>query len=232
MYDLKSAFILFLGCNMTSYEILRKTMVDTQVRPAGVSRFDVIEAISEVPRELFVPEKLKKLSYVEGNINLGGDGFIIEPRILAKLLQNLGISIKESVIVVGRGCGYTAAVIGKLSELVVGVDSSDMSVEMSNRAVISAGVDNTIMLDGELAVGAPQHGPYDVLVVSGGIHKISEQLVEQVKESGRIAAFFNEGGLTHARIGIKSRGVISWRTCFDCDIPLLKEFEAHNKFVF
>ena len=174
MYDLKSAFILFLGCNMTSYEILRKTMVDTQVRPAGVSRFDVIEAISEVPRELFVPEKLKKLSYVEGNINLGGDGFIIEPRILAKLLQNLGISIKESVIVVGRGCGYTAAVIGKLSELVVGVDSSDMSVEMSNRAVISAGVDNTIMLDGELAVGAPQHGPYDVLVVSGGIHKIGE----------------------------------------------------------
>ena len=62
MYDLKSAIILFLGCNMTSYEILRKTMVDTQVRPAGVSRFDVIEAISETPRELFIPDQLKELS--------------------------------------------------------------------------------------------------------------------------------------------------------------------------
>jgi len=207
-------------------------MVDTQVRPSGISSFDVIEAISQVPRELFVPDKLKTLSYVEGNINLGGEGFIIESRILAKLLQNLAINIKESVIVVGRGCGYTAAVIGKLSELVVAVDSNKANVEMSNIAAISAGVDNTIMVEGELAVGAPQHGPYDVLVFSGGIHQIPEQLLEQVKESGRIAAFFNEGSLTHAKIGIKSRGVISWRTCFDCDIPLLKEFEAHNKFVF
>lgn len=217
---------------MNSYENLRKTMVDTQVRPSGISSFDVIEAISQVPRELFVPDKLKTLSYVEGNINLGGEGFIIESRILAKLLQNLAINIKESVIVVGRGCGYTAAVIGKLSELVVAVDSNKANVEMSNIAAISAGVDNTIMVEGELAVGAPQHGPYDVLVFSGGIHQIPEQLLEQVKESGRIAAFFNEGSLTHAKIGIKSRGVISWRTCFDCDIPLLKEFEAHNKFVF
>ena len=231
MYDLKSAIILFLGCYMTSYEILRKTMVDTQVRPAGVSRFDVIEAISETPRELFIPDQLKELSYVEGHIGLGCGGFIIEARILAKLLQNLAINTKELVLVIGRGCGYTAAVVGRLSELVVGVDCNQMNVEISNRAVVAAGVDNVIMVEGELAAGAPQHGPYDVLVFSGGIHQFPSELVEQIKENGRVAGFFNEGGLTHARIGIKSRGVISWRTCFDCDIPLMKEFEACNKFV-
>ena len=206
-------------------------MVDTQIRPSGISRFDVIEAISEIPRELFIPEQLKELSYVEGNIKLVSGGFIIEPRILAKLLQNLAINTKELVLVIGRGCGYTTAVIGRLSELVVGVDNNHMNVDMSNRAVVATGVDNAIMVEGDLTVGAPQHGPYDVLVFSGGIQKVPPELVEQVKENGRVAGFFNEGGLTHAKIGIKSKGIISWRTCFDCDIPLMKEFEAFNKFV-
>ena len=73
--------VISYGYMMNTYEALRKTMVDTQVRPSGVSRVDVIEAIGEIPRELFLPDHLKKLSYVEGNLNLGSNNFIIEPRI-------------------------------------------------------------------------------------------------------------------------------------------------------
>ena len=215
---------------MNTYKALRKTMVDTQVRPSGVSRIDVIDAIGEIPRELFVPDHLKKLSYVEGNINLGANGFIIEPRILAKLLENLAVNKRESVLVLGSGCGYVAAVIGKLSELVVGVEDNKYCVESSDKAIISAGVDNFIIMHGELCVGAPRHGPYDVIVVPGGVQKIPEIILEQVKESGRVGAFFNEGSLTQAKIGVKVNGSISWRTYFDCDVPLIKEFELTNVF--
>ena len=205
-------------------------MVDTQVRPSGVSRVDVIEAIGEIPRELFLPDHLKKLSYVEGNLNLGSNNFIIEPRILAKLLQSLAINRQESVLVLGSGCGYVAAVIGKLSELVVGVENNKDNVDSSDQAIISAGINNIIIMQGELGLGAPKHGPYDVVVFPGGVHVIPEVILDQVKEGGRVAAFFTEDSLTQAKIGVKVKGSISWRTYFDCDVPLIKEFEMTQVF--
>jgi len=222
--------IISYGYMMNTYEALRKTMVDTQVRPSGVSRVDVIEAIGEIPRELFLPDHLKKLSYVEGNLNLGSNNFIIEPRILAKLLQSLAINRQESVLVLGSGCGYVAAVIGKLSELVVGVENNKDNVDSSDQAIISAGINNIIIMHGELGLGAPKHGPYDVVVFPGGVHEIPEVILDQVKEGGRVAAFFTEDSLTQAKIGVKVKGSISWRTYFDCDVPLIKEFEMTQVF--
>ena len=215
---------------MNHFEKLRKTMVDTQVRPSGVSCTEVIDALASVPRELFVPEYLKNLSYIEENIVFESGRFMVQPRILGKLLENLLIQKDESVLVVGSGCGYMASVVGKLAELVVGVESDKVLIESSEQSVIEAGIDNVIIVESELSLGATQHGLYDVIIFEGAIDLVPDIILSQLKEYGRIAAFFSERNLTEARVGVKVNGILSCRSCFSCDIPVMKEFRKSKTF--
>ncbi|MDC0108313.1 protein-L-isoaspartate O-methyltransferase [Paracoccaceae bacterium] len=215
---------------MNHFEKLRKTMVDTQVRPSGVSCTEVINALANVPRELFVPEYLKNLSYIEENIVFESGRFMVQPRILGKLLENLLIQKDESVLVVGSGCGYMASVVGKLAELVVGVESDKVLIESAEQSVIEAGIDNVIIVESELSLGATQHGLYDVIIFEGAIDLVPDIILSQLKEYGRIAAFFSERNLTEARVGVKVNGILSWRSCFSCDVPVMKEFRKLKTF--
>jgi protein-L-isoaspartate(D-aspartate) O-methyltransferase len=215
---------------MNHFEKLRKTMVDTQVRPSGVSCTEVIDALASVPRELFVPEYLKNLSYIEENIVFESGRFMVQPRILGKLLENLLIQKDESVLVVGSGCGYMASVVGKLAELVVGVESDKVLIESSEQSVIEAGIDNVIIVESELSLGATQHGLYDVIIFEGAIDLVPDIILSQLKEYGRIAAFFSERNLTEARVGVKVNGILSWRSCFSCDVPVMKELRKLKTF--
>jgi protein-L-isoaspartate(D-aspartate) O-methyltransferase len=155
---------------------------------------------------------------------------MVQPRILGKLLENLLIQKDESVLVVGSGCGYMASVVGKLAELVVGVESDKVLIESSEQSVIQAGIDNVIIVESELPLGATQHGLYDVIIFEGAIDLVPDIILSQLKDYGRIAAFFSERNLTEARVGVKVNGILSWRSCFSCDVPVMKEFRKLKTF--
>jgi len=215
---------------MTDYAARRTVMVDTQVRPSDVTKFPIIDAMLDVPREAFVPRALREAAYMGENIDLGGGRVILEPRTLAKLLDSLDIQSNELVLDVGSALGYSAAVIARMAEAVVAVEEDDDIADEAQGLLSEHGADNVVMHHGPLAHGAPEHGPYDVIVVQGAVEHLPQTLLDQVKEGGRIACLFMEGALGAVRIGYKIDGEMSWRYAFNAGAPVLPGFERHAAF--
>jgi len=217
---------------MTDYAARRTVMVDTQVRPSDVTKFPIIDAMLDVPREAFVPRALREAAYMGENIDLGGGRVILEPRTLAKVLDSLDIQSNELVLDIGSALGYSAAVIARMAEAVVAVEEDADIAEEAQGLLSENGADNVIMHHGPLAQGAPEHGPYDVVVVQGAVEKLPQSLIDQIKEGGRIACLFMEGALGAVRIGYKIDGAMSWRYAFNAGAPVLPGFERDAAFEF
>ena len=215
---------------MTDFAARRTMMVDTQIRPSDVTKFPIIDAMLTIPREGFVPAAQREAAYMGENLDLGDGRMLLEPRTLAKMLDALDISGDELVLDIGSAMGYSAAVIARMAEAVVAVEVDEGFANEAQEAFAAEGIDNVVMHVGELADGAPQHGPYDVVVVQGGITNVPDSLQAQLKDSGRIACLFMEGALGEVRIGRKQNGKISWRRAFNAGAPVLPGFQRETAF--
>ncbi|TMV77427.1 methyltransferase domain-containing protein, partial [Thioclava sp. BHET1] len=150
---------------------------------------------------------------------------------LSKMLDILDIQRDELVLDLGVGLGYSSAIISHLAEAVVAVEVDEALAAEAQAALSAQGVDNVAVVCGPLGEGAPKHGPYDVMTVEGAVEEMPQSLVDQLKEGGRIAAFFNDGALGSCRIGHKNGGKINWRHAFNAAAPVLPGFEKRHAFV-
>lgn len=217
---------------MTDFSKRRTMMVDTQVRPSDVTKFPIIDAMLSVAREDFVPTAQREVAYVGENLNLGQGRVLLEPRSLAKMLDVLAINSDELVLDVGCALGYSTAVIAHMAQAVVAVEEdADMAREAQD-ALVASGADNAVVHEGPLVEGAAQHGPYDVIVVQGGVAEVPASLLDQLKEGGRIAAMFMSSPLGEVRVGYKRAGKMSWRLAFNATAPILPGFEKEMTFSF
>ncbi|MFD1509981.1 protein-L-isoaspartate O-methyltransferase family protein [Lacimonas salitolerans] len=215
---------------MTDFAVRRTIMVDTQVRPNDVTKFPVIEAMLAVPREDFVPNDKREAAYMGENIDLGRGRVVLEPRTLGKMLDLLDIQPDELVMDIGVGLGYSAAVISRLAQAVVGVEEDEAMAAEAQASLSAAEADNVIIHVGPLAEGAAQHGTYDVVVLQGAVAHLPETIITQIKDGGRILCLFDEGHLGVARIGYKVDGAMNWRHAFNAGAPVLPGFERHAAF--
>ncbi|MCA0906073.1 protein-L-isoaspartate O-methyltransferase [Ruegeria marisrubri] len=215
---------------MTDFAARRRTMVDTQIRPSDVTKFPIIEAMLNVPRENFVPDAQREAAYADSVIDLGNGRCMLEPRTLAKMLDALNISNDEMILDIGPATGYSTAVAARMAQLVVGVESDDSLASEAQSLLAEADVDNAIIHVGPLEQGAAEHGPYDAIMVQGGVERIPDALLDQLKEHGRIACLFVEGNLGTVRIGRKAGGRVSWRDVFNASAPILESFSAECAF--
>ena len=215
---------------MPDYAVRRTMMVDTQVRPSDVTKFPIIDAMLAVPREKFVPADKREAAYMGENINLGGGLVLLEPRTLAKMLDALDISGNELVLDIGCGHGYSAAVIARMAEAVVAVDTDADRAADTQATLTEMGADNVIVQAGVLVEGAPEHGPYDAITVQGGVEHVPQTILDQLKEGGRIACLFMDGALGVVRIGYKIDGDVNWRISFNAAAPVLAGFEREAVF--
>ena len=143
---------------MTDFTARRTMMVDTQVRPSDVTKFPIIDAMLKVAREDYVPAARREAAYLGENISLGEGRVVLEPRTLAKMLDELGIENDELVLDIGCGYGYSSAVIAHMAEAVVAVESDEQMAKEAQETLINADIDNVIVHPGALAEGAEQHG--------------------------------------------------------------------------
>ena len=206
-------------------------MVDTQIRPSDVTKFPIIEAFLSVPREKFVPDGKREAAYIGENFKIGQSRVILEPRTLAKLLDALDIRNDELVLDIGPGLGYSSAVISPMAEVVIAVeDDSSMAIE-AEEILTEVGADKVVTQIGKLEDGAPEHGPYDVIILQGGVEKIPSSILKQLKNGGRVGAIFVEEGLGTAKIGFKLNDKINWRYSFNAAAPVLPGFFKQKDFV-
>lgn len=210
---------------MTDYATRRTMMVDTQVRPSDVTKFNIIDAMLAVRREAFTPDDKREIAYVSENVVLGKGRVMLEPRTLAKILDALDIQPDEMVLDLGCGLGYSSALIARLAVAVVAVEEdSDMAREAES-LLMQENVDNAAVIHAPLVEGAAKHGPYDVITLQGAVSEMPAAILAQLKEGGRIAALFMEDGVGICRLGYKIDGDISWRDEFNASAPVLKGFE-------
>lgn len=217
---------------MPDFAARRTVMVDTQVRPSDVTKFPIIDAMLSIPREDFVPAAQREAAYVGENLEVGPARVVLEPRTLAKMLDALNISRDELVLDIGAAQGYSSAVIARMAEVVVAVEEDEALASEAQEALVAAGIDNVIVQNGALVDGAAQHGPYDVVVVQGGVAQFPRTLADQLKDGGRAACLFVEGALGSVKIGHKQGDTITWRLAFNAGAPVLPGFEKEAAFEF
>ncbi|WP_420586635.1 protein-L-isoaspartate O-methyltransferase family protein [Ruegeria sp.] len=215
---------------MTDFATRRRTMVDTQVRPSDVTKFPIIDAMLTVKRENFVPNAQREAAYAEGIIDLGNGRCMLEPRTLAKMLDALNISNDEVVLDIAPALGYSTAVAARMAQLVVAVEEDEDLATEAQTTLSEADADNAIVHVGPLADGANEHGPYDVIMIQGGVEQVPQALTDQLKDHGRIACLFVEGELGTVRIGHKSGDRVTWRHAFNANAPVLQAFCAECAF--
>lgn len=216
---------------MTDFQQRRMMMVDTQVRPNDVTKYPVIAAMLDIPREDFVPDSRRDVAYVGDNVDLGHGRVLLEPRTLAKMIDTLDVQPTELVLDLGCGYGYAAAVLGRMAQAVVAVEElPDMATAATER-LAAARADNVAVVQARLTEGAAAQGPYDAILVGGGIEELPEAIADQLAEGGRIVALFLEGALGVVRLGRKLDGRIDWRMAFNAAAPLLPGFARRPGFV-
>ncbi|MEO9778121.1 MAG: protein-L-isoaspartate O-methyltransferase [Sedimentitalea sp.] len=215
---------------MADFALRRRMMVDTQVRPSDVTKFPIIDAMLKVEREAFLPDALREAAYSSENLDLGEKRVLLEPRTLAKILDALNISGDQLVLDIGCAYGYSSAVVARMAQAVVAVEEDTAMAAEAQSVFVESGTDNVIVHEGPLADGAEEHGPYDLILIQGGVEQLPDAIADQLKDGGRIACLFMEDALGIVRIGYKTGGTLSWRFDFNASAPVLPGFEKEAVF--
>ena len=216
----------------TSFAAARNHMIESQIRTNKVLDERLIDAMRELPREAYLPESLQARAYIDDDLPLGGGRYLIEPMVVARLLQAADVRATDNTMVVGAGTGYAAALLAKLASSVVAVESDAELGDRGIAALAHVSIANVLWYKGNLAEGAAKQGPYDVILIDGGVEIVPQGLLDQLAEGGRLVTVRREQRLGHAILMQKDRGVVSQRILFDANVPLLAAFAKPPGFTF
>lgn len=210
----------------------RHNMVEGQIRPNGVTDTAVLAAMAEVPREDYVPKALRSIAYADDDLSVGNGRGVMEAMVLARLLQAAEIDPSDVVLEIATGTGYATAVLAKIANTVVSVDSDADFRAMAISAVSSHGHDNAVIVAGDLETGYPVQAPYNVIFINGGVEVVPQALMAQLADGGRLVAVVTGGGQGVATLYTRHGDSFGHRKLFDANILPLPGFRKPAGFVF
>lgn len=218
---------------MTDFAAARVNMVEGQIRPNKVTDERLLEALHRLPRERFVSGALRAVAYVDDDILLGNGRYLVEPMVLARLLQEASIGPRDRVLDVGCATGYGTALIAALAASVVGLECDPELAAQASRNLAEIGVGNASIVQGPLVWGHAAQAPYDVIVIAGSVAEIPSGLTDQLAERGRLLTVVRRpGGSGQAMLTQRIGGSVSSRALFDAGTPYLPGFEPKPAFQF
>jgi protein-L-isoaspartate(D-aspartate) O-methyltransferase len=210
-------------------------MVNGQIRTNGVTDPAVIAAFSEVPRELFVPESRRALAYLDDDPVVGGGDrprHLVEPMILAQILQAAGLTPADHVLDVGCASGYSSAILARLAGSVVALEVDSPLAAAAADTLRQLGHDNVAVVTGPLAAGWPQQAPYDAIILEGAVEEVPQALLGQLRDQGRLIAVVAAGGVGRVTLFRAVGGVVSSLALFNAAVPALAGFDKPKSFAF
>jgi protein-L-isoaspartate(D-aspartate) O-methyltransferase len=207
------------------YAAARAAMVDTQLRPQGVSYPPVVEAMAAVRREEFVAEEAKPLAYIDRAVPIGDGRLMSAPAVTGMLLTETAPLAGERALVVGCGTGYSAAVLKAIGLDVTGLECSPMLAKSAREL----GID---VVEGPLAEGWKKGAPYDLVLIDGAIEHIPDAIVDQLTDHGRLGAALLDRGVSRLAVGRRAGDGFGIYTMADAGAAALPGFECPRTFTF
>jgi protein-L-isoaspartate(D-aspartate) O-methyltransferase len=223
------------------FELARFNMIEQQIRPWDVLDLEVLELLSLVRREDFVPMAHKALAFTDMRIPLlqpteqamQQGQCMLEPKVEARMLQDLRVQPHEKVLEVGAGSGYMAALLAHRAQRVVSLELNPELVTMARANLQRAGVNNVEVREADGSKGLPGEAPFDVIVLSGSVAEVPPVLLSQLKVGGRLGAIVGFEPVMRATF-ITRTGETTYTTSqpWDTLAPRLARFPEPSKFHF
>ena len=171
---------------MAEPERLREWMVERHLKARGIGNAGVLAAMGEVPRERFVPERLREFAYEDGPLPIGEEQTISQPYIVALMIEAADVAPGDRVLEVGAGSGYAAAVMSRIAGEVFAIERHPSLAESAQRRLLELGYDNVAVIAGDGSGGLPDKAPFDAILVAAGGDKVPEPLKRQLAVGGRL----------------------------------------------
>ena len=213
----------------------RFNMIEQQIRPWEVLDPQVLELLSVVHREDFVPLAHKALAFVDMEIPLGAapNQVMLAPRVQARLLQDLVVKKTDKVLEIGTGSGFMAALLAHQAAHVLSLEIDATIAAQAQANLQKAGVTNVTVRQADGSQGAAADGPFDVILLSGSVAEVPAALLQQLTVGGRLAAIVGDEPMMRTTL-ISRTSENSWTTTepWDCNAPRLSGFAEHSRFQF
>lgn len=222
---------------MLDFAAARRAMVDSQVRTNGVTDPALIAAMLAIPRERFVPDAMTALAYLDRDLPLNGKEsgigatrWLMNPMVLARLIQSAEPHAQDRALVVACGTGYAAAVLSRLVYSIVALEEDSNLVEKARQNLTALGATNVNVVAGALD-GAPP-GPFDIVLIDGGVEFVPPAFFEVLAPGGRLLAVVTAGPAGKGMYFQSVDGEVGGVALFDARIPVLPGFKKAPEFVF
>lgn len=214
-------------------EQARFNMIEQQIRPWNVLNPDVLELLTIVKREKFLPENLQSLAFMDIELPLADRSLMLSPKMEARILQEVAINKHETALIVGAGTGYLPALLAFHARHVVCIESSPAVFTLADKNLHREGVKKVSVKLGEAAKGWPQEAPYDVIVMTGSLEVLPEELKQQLKPGGRLFVVLGSAPIMTAYL-IKRINETEFTSTalFETSIPSVPHAEHHSTFSF
>jgi len=218
---------------MSLFNRARTHMIESQLRPNKVTDDRVLGAFASIKRELFVPEHLRQVAYIDDDLPLGGGRYLMEPMVAARLMQAAAIARTDAVLIVGAGTGYEAAVASVFAKNVIALEEDTELARRARAALVEHAIASVSVVEGPLHEGHRPRSPYDVILFGGAVAEVPAEPAAQLTDGGRLLAVVNPGNaMGRATLTTRTGGVLARRVIFDAATPLLPGFAPKPGFVF
>ncbi len=214
-------------------EQARANMVEQQIRPWEVLDQDVLDLMSSMARDEFVPAPYRNLAYADISIPLDDGQVMMPPRVEARLLQALQLEAEDRVLEIGTGSGFVTAALARLAGHVISVEISPGLHARAARTLKLHQVDNVQLIQGDAVHGWAPEAPYDAIAVTGSVPELEPELPEQLSPGGRLFVVVGEAPVMEARL-VTRTGARQWSTesLFETVIPALIGVRDPERFAF
>ena len=197
-------------------EALRHAMVQQQVKQRGITKPDVLAAMEQVPRHLFVPDSLRADAYADRPLVLGPGRTVYQPYLVALMTSLLDLKKGDKVLEIGTGSGYHAAVLSRIAREVYSVEIVETVASQASKRLSVLGYHNVAIRVGDGYRGWPENAPFDAILLSAGTPQIPQLLIDQLRVGGKmvlpLGGFFQDLlVITKAKDGIEKRTIIPVR---------------------
>ncbi len=214
-------------------EQARFNMIEQQIRPWDVLDTSVLELLSAVRREDFVPAAHQAQAFMDLELPLGGGRNLLAPRVEARLVQDLNLSKRDTVLQVGAATGYVTALLARKAQRVIGLEADAALASAARANLRKAGVNNAEIVQTDGTSGLASQGPFDAILLCGSLAEAPQALLDQLKVGGRLLAILGQEPVMQATLFTRvAASQFSRQELFDTVAARLPGFAEPSRFKF